>query len=229
MAANAEGALDLARACAERGLAFVGVSTDLVFDGQKARPYVESDAVAPLNVYGASKARLEREVLALGGKPLIVRTAAFFSPHDPYNFAAHVVRALTQELEFTAPDDLVVSPTFVPDLVEHLLDLLIDGETGIRHLSNEGEVSWAEFARLIARATNRDAALVKGAPARSFGWAAPRPAYVPLASEHGRLMPSLDAAITLYAEHIRQAELLVEAHNDEPPALDAIRRRVGSG
>jgi dTDP-4-dehydrorhamnose reductase len=115
----------------------------------------------------------------------------------------------------------------VPDLVEHLLDLLIDGETGIRHLSNEGEVSWADFARLIARATDRDASLVKGAPARSFGWAAPRPAYVPLASERGRLMPSLDAAIALYAEHIRQAELQVEAHNDEPSSPDVLRRRVG--
>jgi dTDP-4-dehydrorhamnose reductase len=228
MAANAEGALELARACAERGLPFVGVSTDLVFDGRQARPYVESDAVSPLNVYGASKARLERDVLELGGKPLIVRTAAFFSPHDPYNFAVHVVRTLAQDLEFIAANDLVVSPTFVPDLVEHLLDLLIDGETGIRHLSNEGEVSWAEFARLVANATDRDADLVKGVPARNFGWAAARPSYVPLASERGRVMPSLDHAVARFAEHIRQEELEAGAHS-ETPVRREIRRRVRVG
>jgi dTDP-4-dehydrorhamnose reductase len=228
MAGNAEGALRLARACAERGLPFVGVSTDLVFDGTKPRPYVESDPSRPLNVYGASKARLEREILALGGKPLIVRTAAFFSPYDHYNFAAHVVRTLSQDQVFHAAEDLIVSPTFVPDLVEHLLDLLIDGETGLRHLANEGEVSWAEFARSIAAATGLDADLVRGVPARSFRWPARRPAYAPLATERGRLMPNLDHAIARYAARIGQAEFEVELEARAEGALEnrPVRRGV---
>jgi dTDP-4-dehydrorhamnose reductase len=226
MAANAEGAFRLARACAERDLPFVGVSTDLVFDGTKPRPYVESDPVNPLNVYGASKARLEQAILALAGKALIVRTAAFFSPYDPYNFAAHVVRALSQDFEFRAADDLVVSPTFVPDLVEHMLDLLIDGETGIRHLANEGEVSWAEFARTVAIAMGLDPELVRGSPARSFGWPARRPAYAALGTERGRLLPNLDHAVGRYAERLKVTEFEAEAdaRADGAPQTRPVRR-----
>ena len=78
-AANAAGAVRLARACRERGVPIAAFSSDLVFDGRAGRPYVESDAPRPLNVYGASKARAERAIADLGGRALIVRTAAFFS------------------------------------------------------------------------------------------------------------------------------------------------------
>jgi dTDP-4-dehydrorhamnose reductase len=91
---------------------------------------VESDAPNPLNVYGRSKAEAERRTLAAGGKPLVVRTAAFFSPHDPHNFAAWVVRELSAGRPVRAAEDAVVSPTYVPDLVRAAFDLLIDGETG---------------------------------------------------------------------------------------------------
>ncbi|HEY2752399.1 family 1 glycosylhydrolase, partial [Phenylobacterium sp.] len=132
LAANTEGAVRLARACAERDLPMAAFSSDLVFDGQIDRAYVESDAPRPLNVYGSSKAQAEAGVLALGGRALMVRTAAFFSPYDPHNFASHVVRTVAADQTFHSADDLVVSPTYVPDLVDAVLDLLIDGETGLR-------------------------------------------------------------------------------------------------
>ncbi|HYD45253.1 MAG TPA: family 1 glycosylhydrolase, partial [Phenylobacterium sp.] len=94
--ANAEGAVRLARACGERDLGFVGFSSDLVFDGRRRRPYLENDPVRPLNVYGKSKAKAEQGVLALGGRALMIRTAAFFSPYDRYNFACHVVQSLSR-------------------------------------------------------------------------------------------------------------------------------------
>ncbi|MDB5426054.1 MAG: dTDP-4-dehydrorhamnose reductase, partial [Phenylobacterium sp.] len=165
MAANAEGAVRLARACRDRGLPFTGFSSDLVFDGRRDRPYVEGDAPSPLNVYGASKARAEAEILGLGGQALMVRTAAFFSPYDPYNFAAQVLRTLAAGQAFAAADDLVVSPTYVPDLVGAVLDLVLDGETGLRHLANDAAVSWADFARQVAGALDLDAGLVQGVPA----------------------------------------------------------------
>lgn len=211
LAANADGAVRLARACARRDLPFVGFSSDLVFDGAKGAPYVESDPVAPLNVYGQSKARAEREILALGGRALMVRTAAFFSPFDPYNFAAHVVRTLANDFDLPAAADLVVSPTYVPDLVDAALDLMIDGETGVRHLANDGAVSWAEFARRIARAVGLDPDLVRAVPAAAFGWPAPRPAYAALGSERGQVMPPLDQAIARYAAMISEAEFAGEA------------------
>jgi dTDP-4-dehydrorhamnose reductase len=209
MAANADGARRLAERCKARGLPFVGFSSDLVFDGRLDRPYVESDRPAPLNAYGASKARAERDLLALGG--LVIRTSAFFSPYDPYNFAAHVVRTLAGGLQLQAAEDLIISPTYVPDLVDNTLDLLIDGDTGLRHLANLGALSWADFARRIALALDLDPELVRGAPALKFGWAAARPAQAALDTERGRMMPSLDDAIGRYAAMMRQAPFAAPA------------------
>ncbi len=203
LAANAAGAARLARACADRGVPFVGFSSDLVFDGGSTSAYVESDIVRPLNVYGASKARAEREILPLG-QSLIIRTAAFFSTLDPHNFAAHIGRQLAQGREALAPEDLVISPTYVPDLVEATLDLLIDGETGLWHLANRGAVSWAGFGRLIAEALAQPPDAVRGIPWRQFGWAAERPARVPLASERGQVMPSLEDAVRRYGLAARE-------------------------
>jgi dTDP-4-dehydrorhamnose reductase len=211
LAANTHGAVCLARACADRGIAFVGYSSDLVFDGAAGRPYVESDATSPLNVYGASKAQAEREVLALGGRALMIRTAAFFSPYDTYNFAIHVLRALSAGERFAAAEDLVISPTYVPDLVDISLDLLIDGDTGLRHLANGGAVSWAGFARMVARELGLDESLVDGVPASSFGWPAARPGHVPLATERGVVMPSLENALARFAAIVREAEFAGEA------------------
>ncbi len=196
--ANAVGAINLARACAERNVAFLTYSSDLVFDGRKGAPYVESDPPSPLNVYGASKAAAERGVLEAGGRPLIVRTAAFFSPHDPWNFADHVRRTLAAGQSFAAAEDLVVSPTYVPHLVEASLDLLIDGETGVRHIANGGAVTWAGFAIRLAQAFGLDARLVEAVPHARFGWAAPRPMAAPLATERGEVLPSLEQAIQRY-------------------------------
>jgi dTDP-4-dehydrorhamnose reductase len=211
LAANAEGAVRLARSARDRGLPSVGFSSDLVFDGRRREPYVESDRPAPLNVYGRSKARAEREILDLGGTPLMVRTAAFFSPYDPYNFAAHLTRALVAGRPFEAASDLIVSPTYVPDLVDATLDLLIDGETGVRHLANQGAVSWAEFARLIAIALSLDPELVRSRHAGEFGWPARRPAYAALGTERGQVMPALHAAVGRHAALVAAAEFAPEA------------------
>lgn len=210
MAANAAGALRLARACDARGLPNVGFSSDLVFDGRTGRPYVETDATGPVNVYGASKVAAEEGLLRLE-TALVVRTAAFFSPYDPYNFAAHVLRTLTSADELVAAQDLVISPTYVPDLVDATLDLLIDGERGLRHLANDGVVSWAEFAREIARAAGRDPDLVRGAPAASFGWPARRPEYAALGTRHAPVMPSLESALARYAAVVASAEFGAES------------------
>lgn len=160
MAANAEGAERLAKACAEAGVPLVTFSSDLVFDGRLGRPYHEGDATAPGCVYGHSKAEAERRVLAAGGEALVVRTSAFFGPWDRYNFAWHVAERLARGETVKACSRTRVSPTWVPDLCHVTLDLLIDGETGLWHLANEGEVSWYDFARRVAEGAGLDADLV---------------------------------------------------------------------
>lgn len=228
-AANAAGASRLARACAERGLPFVGFSSDLVFNGAKAEAYVERDAPAPLNIYGASKVRAEREVLAAGGSPLMIRTAAFFSPYDQHNFAAHVRRTLAEGRVLDAAD-VVVSPTYVPDLVDQTLDLLLDGETGLRHVANSGAVSWAEFARRLARALALDESLVVERPAAWFGWPAARPPRAALATEFGGALPRLDDAIARYAAIAMREELGLDRQSvpiaeGEARPRQSVRRR----
>ena len=198
-AANADGAVAFAEACRGRNVPFVTFSSDLVFDGRLGRPYLESDATRPLNVYGASKQAAESGILALEGRALIVRTSAFFSPFDPHNFAAHVRRLAERGEEIEAADDLVISPTYVPHLCDAVLDLAIDGETGLWHLANVGAVDWASFARMLLTAAGNDQARVQGFPAETFGWAARRPPQVPLASERGWIMPTLEEAIARYA------------------------------
>jgi dTDP-4-dehydrorhamnose reductase len=199
LAANAHGAAALALACAQRDLPLASFSSDLVFDGSESRPYRESDTPRPLNVYGRSKAEMERAVLAAGDRNLVIRTSAFFSPHDPHNFAHAVVETLSRGDTFVAADDLWISPTYVPDLVNATLDLLIDGEAGLWHLANQGGLTWCDFAGRIAQACDLDPALVQGRPAAELGFVARRPARVMLESDRGVLLAPLDDAILRFA------------------------------
>ena len=203
--ANAEGAARLAEACADRGLRYAVFSSDLVFDGAKNDAYVEEDAPKPLNVYGASKAAAEERVLKALPEALIVRTAAFFSPFDTYNFAIWVERELRQGRPVKAAESFVITPTFVPDLVHASLDLLIDEEKGVWHLTNQEPVSWFDFGRRVAETLDLDPRLVRPGRPEELGWRARRPAYVPLGSKHGRLLPRLDDALARHRER-RKAE-----------------------
>ncbi|MCD2323678.1 sugar nucleotide-binding protein [Sphingomonas sp. IC-56] len=205
MAANADGAVRLAQACAARGIPTVSFSSDLVFDGTTGRPYVESDTPAPLGVYGQSKAQAEAQIAALPGKHLMIRTAAFFSPHDAHNFAVHVVNTLSRGERLAAAADAVVTPTYVPHLCNTALDLLIDGAEGIWHLSNGEPLSWADFASRVAQATGLDPSLIDAVPGDTLGWKAKRPANAALASERGTLMPSFTRALESFAQKIAQS------------------------
>ena len=142
---NTEGAVALAKLCARLGIPFVTFSSDLVFDGRLGRAYVETDPPSPACVYGVNKAEAERRVLEIYPDALVVRASAFFGPWDQYNLVYQTLRALASGRETVADVDCTISPTYVPDLVNAALDLLIDGETGIWHLANRGAVSWASW------------------------------------------------------------------------------------
>jgi dTDP-4-dehydrorhamnose reductase len=196
---NRDGAATLADACAGHGIPLLTFSSDMVFDGTAGKPYLESHRPAPLNVYGLSKAEAEQRVLEAHPASLVIRPSAFFSPWDEHNFLTAALRALASGETFTAADDAVVSPTYVPDLVNMSLDLLIDGERGIWHLANSGAVTWAELARLAAEMAGLDASGVKGCAMRALeGATAPRPAYSVLGSERGALLPSLNESLARY-------------------------------
>jgi dTDP-4-dehydrorhamnose reductase len=195
---NADGPAVLAEACARRGIPLVTFSSDLVFDGRAEEPYLERDAVGPLSVYGRTKAEAEARVLAALPEALVVRTSAFFGPWDEWNFVTAALRALARGQEVTAADDAAVSPTYVPELVQRTLDLLIDGESGIWHVANDGAVTWAQLARLAAAAVGLDPAGVRPRPTAELRLAAPRPRWSVLASERGGTLEPLEAALDRY-------------------------------
>jgi dTDP-4-dehydrorhamnose reductase len=184
---NTEGAAKLAAVCAEVGLPLVTFSTDLVFDGQKGDAYVETDEVRPTNMYGLSKAKAEEQVLKLAGQALVIRTSAFFGPWDKYNFAWHTLDALARGEPVRASATAAVSPTYVPDLCHATLDLLIDGETGIWHLANQGKLSWHQFATAVAERAGYDAGMVLPTHEAEANTA--------LASERGFMLRPIEHAI----------------------------------
>ncbi|MCK7502482.1 MAG: sugar nucleotide-binding protein [Comamonadaceae bacterium] len=117
-----------------------------------ASPYVETDPVAPPNAYGRGKAEAERRVLAAHPGALVVRTSAFFGPWDEANFLVDGLRRLARGEQVAGLRGLPgLRPPMFPALVHARLDLLIDGEAGLRHLCNERAVSWAGWLREAAR------------------------------------------------------------------------------
>jgi dTDP-4-dehydrorhamnose reductase len=195
---NSRGPEVLAAACRERGIRLLTYSSDLVFDGAVTRPYVERDAVAPLSIYGRTKAEGERRALAAWPSALVIRSSAFFGPWDTYNFLAITLDELRAGRAVKAAGDVEVSPTYVPDLVNASLDLLIDGETGVWHLANEGAVSWAAFARRGAAAAGVPIRRLCECRLADLRLPAPRPRYSVLGSERGRLLPPLEHAVARY-------------------------------
>ena len=195
-AANTVGAESLARACRIAGIPFVTFSSDLVFDGQLGRAYLEQDALSPQGTYGHSKADAEARVLATNADSLVIRTSAFFGPWDRSNFAFGLIERLRRgEHIDDVGDRAIVSPTYVPDLVHATLDLLLDRETGIRHLANAGEVSWHDLARDLAQRTGHDPLRISA----SHGAAS----NTSLTSGHGVQLRPLGSALDDFIRHSR--------------------------
>jgi dTDP-4-dehydrorhamnose reductase len=197
---NTEAPGNLASICNKHGIQFMTFSSDLVFDGEKQSPYFEIDSVKPLNIYGKSKARGERVVLKHCPSALIIRTSAFFGPWDRYNFAFYILNSLKENQTCTAVKDVIVSPTYVPDLVNKSLDLLIDEEHGIWHLSNDGMLTWCEFAEELASRSHFQKKYISPCLQYETGWKARRPQYSVLQSDKGIKLPPLHHAIERFFE-----------------------------
>jgi dTDP-4-dehydrorhamnose reductase len=153
---NALAAAALAEATKKAGIPLAQVSTDYVFDGSSRSPYRESDPVAPLGVYGASKEAGEQAVRTANPRHVILRTAWVFSPHGN-NFVKTMLRLAADRPILRVVDDQRGSPTAAKDIAAVLaavtLRLIADetAPTGTYHFVNAGEVSWCGFAREIFR------------------------------------------------------------------------------
>jgi dTDP-4-dehydrorhamnose reductase len=197
-AINADGPALIAEVCAANSLPFVTFSSDMVFNGDKSIPYTETGTIHPINFYGRSKAAGEQRVLENNSLSLIIRTSSFFGPWDKTNFAWQVLDRLKNHDTCIVVKDIMVSPTYIPDLVHTCLDLLIDEETGIWHVSNEGSITWEEFANEIADRGGYSKKNLITKKADQMGWIAKRPEYSVLQSEKGIRLPRLQQAVERY-------------------------------
>lgn len=153
-ALNRDGAGLLALAAARRGVPIIHLSTDYVFDGKKAAPYVETDATAPQTVYGKSKLEGEAAVSAANPKHIILRTAWVYSPFGR-NFVKTVLQRARQGAPLRVVNDQLGSPTYAPHLVEAMLAIAghvtkadaSDIAWGTYHAAGSGHASWWEVAR----------------------------------------------------------------------------------
>lgn len=218
---NTHGPKIIASICARHDLPLLSFSSDLVFDGECQVPYVETDPIAPLNVYGRSKAEAEQHVLEAHSRSLMIRTSSFFGPWDKYNFITQALSALAEGTPFCVADDLTVSPTYVPDLVHACLDLLIDNERGIWHLTNSEPITWADFALRVAQQAKLDTRHLQICTSAYFQYAAKRPRYSALSSERGILLPSLKNALGRYIDHYQQSS--VSKRMSTPKALGGVK------
>ena len=146
---NTEAPATMAKAAAERGLGFIHVSTDYVFDGMKASAYAETDTTNPKGVYGQTKLDGEIAVADVHPGAAIVRTSWVYSPFGA-NFLKTMLRYGVDRDELRVVDDQVGAPTSAHDIAEGLLTLIAAGSNhGVFHLTGSGEASWADFADAI--------------------------------------------------------------------------------
>jgi dTDP-4-dehydrorhamnose reductase len=157
-AINRDGAGAVAAAAARHGAPIIHFSTDYVYDGRKPEAYVESDAVAPQGVYGASKLAGERAVVAANPKHVVLRTSWVYAPFGA-NFVRTMLRLAAERDRLRVVDDQVGCPTYAPDIAEAVLAIAarIGGQgwrskyAGVTHLASPDAVSWCGFAREIIR------------------------------------------------------------------------------
>jgi dTDP-4-dehydrorhamnose reductase len=157
--ANREGPANLASAAAAHGIPLIHVSTDFVFDGSKARPYVETDAVAPLNVYGLSKEAGEREVRRLQERHVIVRTSWLYGRYGR-NFLKTMLGLASTRENWGVVNDQIGTPTASQDLALAVLAAAEQAAAGVAkwgtyHFAGAGEATWFDFAGEILEVQRR--------------------------------------------------------------------------
>jgi dTDP-4-dehydrorhamnose reductase len=140
----------IAATCKKIGARLIHISTDYVFPGNSATPLKESDPTGPINVYGASKLKGEQLAVANNPDTAVIRTAWVYSEYGN-NFVKTMIRLMKEKPSISVIHDQVGSPTYAADLAQAILHIVTAPRwvPGTYHYSNEGRISWYEFALAI--------------------------------------------------------------------------------
>ncbi|MBO7599864.1 MAG: dTDP-4-dehydrorhamnose reductase, partial [Lachnospiraceae bacterium] len=152
---NRNGTQNIANVCKELDCKMIYISTDYVFDGQGTRPWEPDDKQTPLNVYGQTKYEGELAVSNTLDKYFIVRIAWVFGVNGK-NFIKTMLNLSKTRTEVNVVNDQFGSPTYTYDLARLLVDMVLTDRYGFYHATNEGIISWYEFAVAIFKAAGID-------------------------------------------------------------------------
>lgn len=168
----------LAELSKQYGLSLIHVSTDFVFDGKKTSPYIETDTTNPLSVYGCSKLEGEQEIIKTAPTFVIIRTSWLYSEFGN-NFVKTIIRLAKERKELNVVADQIGSPTYAHDLAVAIMNIISKIKQGTKEIvnySNEGVVSWYDFAKEIVLLKGLDC-VVKPIGTKDYPTPAKRPAY----------------------------------------------------
>lgn len=168
---------EIAQYCRLHGAKLIAISTDYVFDGNSDIPLTEHAPVAPINTYGLTKLKGEQAIQKWLPEAIIIRTSWVYSTYG-HNFVKTMIRLMTERDEISVIHDQIGSPTYALDLAKAIVHI-IDGhkwEAGIYHFSNEGEISWYDFAVAIQEIKGLDCK-INAIPTTAYPTPARRPKF----------------------------------------------------
>jgi dTDP-4-dehydrorhamnose reductase len=168
---------EIAQYCHLHGTRLIAISTDYVFDGTSASALAETAETAPINVYGQTKLAGEQVIQKWCPDAIILRTSWVYSTYGK-NFVKTMCRLMAERDEVGVIDDQIGSPTYAKDLALAIVKIVdsAEWEAGIYHYSNEGEISWYDFAVAIRDFRSFDCQ-VKPIPTSAYPTPARRPKY----------------------------------------------------
>lgn len=200
---NEEGASNLARTAKKHSLKLIHISTDYVFDGNHPSPLTEAKIASPVTVYGKSKLAGEEAILKISPTGIIIRTSWLYSVFGN-NFVKTIVKLASSKENLNIVYDQIGTPTYAKDLAEVIIKILPQIQTDtceIFHYSNEGAISWYDFAQAICEIKRFSCKLY---PIESFEYPTPtpRPAYSVLNKR--KIKEKFNITIPYWKESLKQ-------------------------
>jgi len=147
---NSDGPRNIGEIAKNKGAKLIHISTDYVFNGTKETAYLETDGPNPLGVYGKSKLQGELNVIDSMENYFIIRSSWLYGKNGP-NFVYAMLRQFKEKTEVRVVADQWGSPTYAPDLADFIIQIIqrsLD-DYGIYHFTNEGRITWYQFASTI--------------------------------------------------------------------------------
>jgi len=174
---NADAVGFLAAACKSLNTKFIHISTDYVFDGNSSAPLNEDDITNPVNVYGASKLKGEEQAFKENDQTIVIRTSWVYSEFGN-NFVKTMIRLMKEREAINVVSDQIGSPTYAADLADAILRIINADKfiPGIYNYSNEGKISWFDFATAIKEMIDSNCK-VNPIPTSQYPTPAKRPHY----------------------------------------------------